>query len=171
MAITELFPKRTSFDNTIEYYALEGYDIFLTDLETGRGYGNLHKTMFKMQWKLKFDSNFNESIWCEIKLKDNDILLIGCIYRSPSSPNDKILDLKQLMNKAITCNMSHLLIMGDFNLKEIDWHNHTTNVGLNHPATIFLEVVRDLFLVQHVNENTRYRENNIPLHSRFDINK
>lgn len=55
--------------------------------------------------------------------------------------------------------MTHLLIMGDFNFKETDWNNKKTTVGENHPATLFMETVRDSFLFQHVDKHTRYREN------------
>ncbi len=59
-------------------------------------------------------------------------------------------------------NATHLVIMGDFNLKEINWQRQATSVSGNHPATIFLEATRDLFLSQHVTEPTRIRESNNP---------
>ena len=57
---------------------------------------------------------------------------------------------------------THILIMGDFNFREIDWNNEETSVGEDHLATIFLEPVRDTYLHQHVKEPTRYRSHNIP---------
>ena len=57
---------------------------------------------------------------------------------------------------------THILIMGDFNFREIDWNNKETSVGEDHLATIFLESVRDTYLYQHVKEPTRYRSDNIP---------
>lgn len=32
---------------------------------------------------------------------------------------------------------SHVLIMGDFNLKEIDWENYESTESENHIASIF----------------------------------
>ncbi len=46
--------------------------------------------------------------------------------------------------------------------KKIDWVRQVTNTGVNHPATIFLECVRDLFVHQHVKKPTRMRGDNIP---------
>ena len=57
---------------------------------------------------------------------------------------------------------SHLLIMGDFNLREINWSPGETSVGEEHIATLFLESIRDSYLYQHVREQTRYRNDNIP---------
>ena len=52
---------------------------------------------------------------------------------------------------------SHILIMGDFNFKNIDWENMTTQVGEQQPEFQFIEKIKDLFLFQHVKEATRYR--------------
>ncbi len=52
--------------------------------------------------------------------------------------------------------------MGDFNLKEIDWIRQSTNTNELHQATVFLEVIRDLFLYQHVKKPTRFRGDDIP---------
>ena len=54
---------------------------------------------------------------------------------------------------------SHRLIVGDFNLREIDWESETSNANENHISSQFLEAVRDNFLYQHVKEATRMREN------------
>ena len=37
---------------------------------------------------------------------------------------------------------THILIMVDFNSREIDWNNEETSVGEDHLATILLESVR-----------------------------
>ena len=57
---------------------------------------------------------------------------------------------------------SHILIAGDFNYKEINWETETTIVGENLPSTVFLELVRDSFLHQHVKSPRRYCDNEIP---------
>ena len=54
------------------------------------------------------------------------------------------------------------LCIGDFNFKEIDWENNTTNAGPNHLSTKFLEMVRDTYLIQHVEKATRHRGDNQP---------
>ena len=52
--------------------------------------------------------------------------------------------------------------MGNFNFREIGWTIGETSVGEDHLATMFLESTRDLYLFQHVQEPTRYRNDNIP---------
>lgn len=57
---------------------------------------------------------------------------------------------------------THPLIVGDFNHKEIGWDSLSTEMGPNHPASLFLETIRDLFSFQHIKQPTRYREGNQP---------
>ena len=57
---------------------------------------------------------------------------------------------------------SELIVVGDFNFKDIDWVTYSSTKSLNHPEFKFVENIKDLFLFQHVNEPTRYRENNKP---------
>ena len=52
--------------------------------------------------------------------------------------------------------------MGDFNHRNINWKDMTTNVGENHVASVVLECIRDTYLYQHVRYPTRVRENNEP---------
>ena len=40
--------------------------------------------------------------------------------------------------------------------------HHRVNIGKCHPASKFLECIRDAYLYQHVKEPTRVRENNEP---------
>ena len=58
--------------------------------------------------------HFEDHVWANVKLQGSDSLLVGCIYRSPSSNIDT--------STASLCSLfadityySHLLICGDFN--------------------------------------------------------
>ena len=62
------------------------------------------------------------------------------------------------INEMCGKNCSQLIICGDFNLTEIDWERHQAHVTDNHPASLLLDCVDDNFLIQHVTENTRFRE-------------
>ena len=48
----------------------------------------IHKSLTAFKVDILSDSDFSESVWCEISLRDTDKLLVGCIYRSPSSSKD-----------------------------------------------------------------------------------
>ena len=64
---------------------------------------------------------FLESVWCWIDLAGSDKLLLGCVYRRPNSTIDNNQKLLNLFARVNEINLSHSLIMGDFNIKEIDW--------------------------------------------------
>ena len=67
--------------------------------------------------------------------------------------------LNALLKNAVQFEHSHILICGDFDDKEINWHNLNTSVDIEHDASIFLENVRDTYLTQHIRQATRCRDN------------
>ena len=90
-------------------------------------------------------------------MDNTDTLLIGVCYRSPNSTadnNEKLLDQLRRVEKV---NATHVLIMGDFNFKEIDWTNQRVNAGDEHPASVFFDITQDAYLIQHVTFPTRHR--------------
>ena len=134
--------------------------MFVESLEEGRGVIVFIKHSLNAE-QFYFDTNFKESVWCKIKLKNRDNLLIGCIYRSPNATDDNFQELKSLFYKCRDANFSHKLLIGDFNLKDINWCEMTTQVNEAHIASQFLECVRDSYFTQHVKNPTRYREGNV----------
>ena len=72
--------------------------------------------------------DFQESVWAKIKMSGKDILLVGCIYKSPNSDKENLDKLNELMiNTSYHKEYSHLLIMGDFNYPKLDWNSWTSN--------------------------------------------
>ena len=53
--------------------------------------------------------------------------------------------------------MSHVLIFGDFNYREIDWASMSVTGRDESTQVQFYNVLQDMFLVQHVNFPTRFR--------------
>ena len=100
---------------------------------------------------------YKDSVWCTVSLNKNDKLLVGCVYRSPSSTADENECLNKVILEAPEYKASHKLIMGDFNHPEIDWHTQTCQQSQAHPACKFLEVINDNFLYQHSLEPTHSR--------------
>ena len=85
-------------------------------------------------------------------------VLVGCLYRSPSSllsNNDNFLKLINQANDIAGKN--RLLMLGDFNVPNIDWVNYTTKTGARRIERDFLGAVTDNIMYQHVKENTRIR--------------
>ena len=118
IAVTEVLPKcQRRKDETIQDAELEinDYDCFKTGPK-GRGVCiYVRKHLRAVQVDELVEDDFKESMWCEVQLKDRDVLLFGCIYRSPSSTAENCQRLNQLVNKACERGVSHLVIVGDIN--------------------------------------------------------
>ena len=71
-------------------------------------------------------------------------------------------NLFKLIKKMCDMKPSHLLIVGDFNIKEINWVDIISPANETHISTKFIECIRNCFLFQHVMEPTRYRSDNVP---------
>ena len=104
----------------------------------------------------------DECVWCEVRLTGSDKLLVGCVYRSPNSNRDNDVKINTTLQKANSSGYSHVLVCGDFNHPSLNWRDSTSPTDGNHPASFFMEAVRDSFLVQHVTEPTHYRGDNTP---------
>ena len=106
--------------------------------------------------EVQFDNfQFQEQLWIEIALKRSDSLLVGCIYRSPSS------DLCQSTTALcdLLCRVqghSHVLICGDFDYPDINWSTLACNTSYSQ---LLLDAVNSCCLFQHVTEPTHYRFN------------
>ena len=165
IAVTEVLPKyQRRKDETIQDAELEinDYDCFKTGPK-GRGVCiYVRKHLRAVQVDELVDDDFKESMWCEAQLKDRDVLLFGCIYRSPSSTAENCQRLNQLVNKACERGVSHLVIVGDINYSEADWKTWTCDAGPAHPSWAFMECLQNNFLHQLVDFNTRFREGQEP---------
>ena len=100
----------------------------------------------------------DDSAWCWVNLTKKTRILVGCIYRSTSSSSTNN-DL--LMNKITRANeiagTNNLLLMGDFNLKEINWLENDPGGDMGSLPCKFYECIKDCFLYQHVLVPTRFR--------------
>ena len=106
-------------------------------------------------------SEFKDCLWIQVcdKLETNSVTL-GVIYRRPSNRaylNGMMLDMVKE-----ACKNDKILLIGDFNFKEIDWKNHMVNGTKFSEPTKFYDCMQDCYLQQHVFEPTRYRGNDKP---------
>ena len=105
------------------------------------------------------NTTFQEQLWLKLRLDGGDTLYLGCIYRSPSGdPYMSVRDLSHLLESVCALNPSHLLIVGDFNLPQIDWRQNLCMTSESHYAAKFFSAVQDAYLFQHVKEPTRFRD-------------
>ena len=146
IGITEVFPKNKLFDNQEIFYQID--NLLTANLQEGRGVILYVKSdLFAEQ--AYFESDFQEAVWCRVKLKNRDTLLVGCIYRRPNSTEANFQHLKTLMSCCRDTHYTNKLLMGDFNFKEINWCEMTTSVNETHISSQFLECVRDTYFFQH----------------------
>ena len=89
------------------------------------------------------DNSFKDHVWVKIDLQGQDKLLVGCIYRSPSAAMEtSISSLCRLLE--VLNDFTHLLICGDFNVKDINWSTMSVNPRNTH-TDYFIDTIQDLF--------------------------
>ena len=102
--------------------------------------------------------DFKQSVWCRLSI-GGESLLVGLIYRSPSSPRANDDKLLEILEVAASDRMSSkTLIVGDFNHPGVDFDGHGVKAGDGSVEAQFFSKTQDLFLVQHVTEATRFRQ-------------
>ena len=164
-AITEIIPKNYRIPvQKAELKISNNYDIFPESISSkGRGITvQVHKNLKAQEVLLK--TKFEESLWCEVKLKGNDKLLIGCIYRSEGGTSENNRSLNNLLKEATQKRYTHLLIMGEFNYKDIKWNQNWSTPGLSKSSKefLFVENLRDCYLYQHITKPIRTRQGQKP---------
>lgn len=97
-----------------------------------------------------------EAVCARVILAGRELILCSC-YRSPSASISFCEDLHDLLNRLILrFPNSLLLLFGDFNFPNIEWHKDSITVRQNtSESTDFLNVCHDFNLVQFVHRSTR----------------
>ena len=90
--------------------------------------------------------------------KNEQKILLAGIYRSPNSSLENTQKMLDLINTACSGNYISKIIIGDFNIPEIDWVSLTTVKSETHYSFGFLECLRDNYLEQLVFMPTRWRD-------------
>ena len=100
---------------------------------------------------------FQDEVWCEIRLRGNDKLLIGFLYISPNSYSENNTRKVKYIQAAISRGHSHGIVMGDLSHPELDCTTGQSLASINHPSSTFLEAIRDTYLHQHITQPTPFR--------------
>ncbi|GAA52903.1 hypothetical protein CLF_109069 [Clonorchis sinensis] len=132
--------------------------------ETGCLYikGAMHSPTREKAIKNKTNSSLpNHTDQC--KCSSLDSLLLGVVYRSPSSPpEDDHFLIRTLGQLSSSYHFTHLLLVGDFNAPKAPW-TELQCVGSSGPfAAALTEVVQQSAWTQHVVAPTRYRAGQQP---------
>ena len=94
------------------------------------------------------DGCYAELLMLDVRYSKNKSFVFGVFYR-PSSSDSKCLEILQ-KNFELLASQAEVILVGDFNLKDVDWNN---KVFLNYE--IFSDILFDHFLSQMVLQSTR----------------
>ena len=150
IGINELKPKNAMFKPFAAEFNMEelNYRMFPNNIEEEVGRGQLLYVSNSLNAKRVYlDSKFEEIIFVKVDLQNNEKLLIGLIYRSPSSGESNNGFLNSLMDEVVKYGATHLLLMGDFNYKTIDW---VSSYSDDHTEQVFIDNILEKGFVQHV---------------------
>ena len=119
---------------------------------------NLHSTVVE---DMDTNSDSGEILWVKVLTKTQKPIYFCAFYRSDVSDLTALSGLEASLRKSAKLKNAHLIVAGDFNIPQWDWHNMCFKP---HPKYIdehqsFIDSLYDLGLQQMVLEPTR--ENNI----------
>jgi len=161
--ITEVNPKKMVKGLQGSEFNLKGYNAFCCNIGKDKCRGIIIYVDVNMRsTEVDIDEIFDECIFVQVRGVNMGVLTIGAIYRSPSSKvvNDNC--LMNLINCVNSQSQGKLLLLGDFNMGNIDWNNWSNSNGVNSPDRKLLDCLRKNLMQQHVLFPTRARGGNTP---------
>ena len=157
--ITEIYPKNSIHDITEEILKIDGYDIMKSNGNRGVA---IYTATHLMASIIETNTNFQESLWCNIKITSNHNMIVGGIYRSPSSVNNNNDLLPEILIEIQMIKHDHIIIAGDFNFKQINWETREVSGNPGCYAYQIFDSINDLFLEEMVKQPTRFRGTDNP---------
>jgi hypothetical protein len=152
--ITEALPKNTTIN--ISELQIDEYQLSLNNKPSRGVIIYTHVSLNAQSCDILNDDDFTESVWSTWTTQQKERIIIGCIYRSPSSDGSNNKNLLNLLQKVDAANTDHILIVGDFNYPSINWN---TGFSPKEEEDAFLNTTSDIFLQQLVTNPTRHRIN------------
>ena len=167
IGVTEVKPKNKQTQIKEPEYSLSevgNYDMFCANIENDKRRGCiLYISQELKAVQIHLNVEYEEYVCASVKLNNEDKLPIGLVYRSPNCNNDDNNMLQELLSEACNNNCSHILIMGDFDMPNIDWENwHSEGDSADTTGYKFIECLQDNYLFQQVTKPTRWRGDDTP---------
>ena len=161
ICVTEVNPKNQRYQLNPAEVNIDGYEMVATNIQEqgSRGLIIYCRPHIEAQ-EISLKISFKEMKWIKIK-GTRCCLFLGCVYRSPNSSEENMKALHEVITAAnkMAGKNDQLVLVGDFNLPKIDWNSWAAT---NTESTLFIELLRDNFLYQHVNQPTRGRLDQSP---------
>ena len=138
--------------------SLGKYNLFRCDRKNAPGGGELLYVDLSLNAVIcesltKLD--IKDSVWCTATLRDKTRMLIGVVYRSPSSNSENDAKLITTINNIEDYHdYADLLLMGDFNTPNVDWKDFTCSDSRSSFAHNFINATLDSYLTQHIYKPT-----------------
>ena len=100
-----------------------------------------------------------EAIWAKLEIYNNKPPYICSFYRPPSGDVEDLNELDLSIQKITRAtNIPNLVIVGDFNLPDINWDNTSVRTPSNYPqclSSTLIDIVNNNYLTQMVTQPTR----------------
>ena len=169
IALTEIKPKNGKIPD-VKLLEIGGYTLHMSNIEATDTRGvciyvsNKYKSV-----QITGNHDYKDAVWVSIYGdKENEKVLIGCVYRSGSPATAMKYD--ENLNKMMIAmsNMPNFIqtyCFGDFNYNKIKWTPQPippNESSVDTPELRFIECIRDTYMHQHIFEPTRYRDGNRP---------
>jgi len=163
--ITEVNSKVKSNNMHESEFNLSGYALFSINInvESHRGVIIYVDSSLDVS-QVDMPVNFNECLGVQIRLSAVYSITICGVYRSPSSNGENDKHLCELIDSLSNQVHGRLLLVGDFNFRNINWTNWSVEgtTRTNTPAHNLLKCLRDNYLTQHTHDPTRARGTQTP---------
>ncbi|CAH8452827.1 unnamed protein product [Dicrocoelium dendriticum] len=102
------------------------------------------------------ETDVPDSIWCDFRLRENDLGLVVVIYLPPSSTPEMDCNLMAALKQLINRKFSHILVTDDFNLHVLE----SQATPREQFKADLQDLVSDFPLYGHVTTPTRFRGTN-----------
>jgi len=164
IVITEIKPKNLKGEIFQSEFNMKGYQIFCSGLECTTKRGLLIYVKESISASLvEIPSGFKECIFVKLQLSNKKRLLIGNIYRSPSSSVENDGYLFDLFKYLVVAFHIPIILVGDFNFRGIRWDLDDIGFeGLSQSEFGFIRSIRENLLIQLVDKPTRQRGKDNP---------
>ena len=157
IALTEVKHKN-KWNMEVQELQIDGYQLYSNNLN-GNSRGIIIYVNIDIYSKQIVTDDCSECLLLELNTHNNSKLLICTIYRSPNSSLDNDHKIFKFIDYTCSNYMGNKLFLGDFNWPHINWDKWCTS---NSIESKFLDILRKIFLDQHVSKPTRARGTDTP---------